>query len=443
MSRATHIEPPWWDIAEEHLSEATFLWSKWEQALSSPAFTLAEAAEREERLRAHLDGLVLGGAMVAERMLKPALAEEDPFLVAAASCALLDGGQSLDMLLAETGLESAVQWAGVQRALEFCEREGLPAQMLALLSRSAPPARVCILGALGARGVEAGPELERLLSSDEPVLVSNALKVVRNSASSPIREQVRRLLGSPLPDIRAAALETGVALGLRGAWLACQQFASEDDAAGQRARLLMAMGGETPDIRALLALLGVPELRQDVLWVLGFSGRVAAADACVELLGEPDSRVARLAAESFCAITGLVLEGRYVRHEPRDAADELVPLEEEDLDEPLVLRSEDELLLAEPNAVRTWWREARHGFEPEGRYLHGKPARLDQFLEVLRGGPMRRHHVLALELAIRSQGRLFLQTSGGWRRQLRQMEEIQAMRGAMSFGPFRLLCQQN
>jgi len=436
------IAPPWWDIAEEHLSEAAFLWSKWEQALASPGFTLAESAEREERLRAHLDGLVLGGAVVAARLLKPALAEEDPFLVAAASCALLDGGQSLDLLLAETGQRSAEQWAGVQRALEFCDQEGLPTQLLAALSRSASPAQVCILGALGARGVDSGPEVEKLLSSDEPVLVSKALKAVRSLSSSALRERVRHLLGSPLPGIRAAALETGVALGLRAAWSACQQLASADDSAGRRARVLLSMGGEAPDIRTLLALLGVPALRLDVLWALGFSGRVAAADACVELLGDPDSRVARLAAESFCAITGLVLEGQYLRDEPRDVADELVPLEEENLDEPVVLRAEDELLLAEPDAVRAWWKEARRGFEPEGRYLHGKPARLDQFLEVLRDGSMRQRHVLALELFIRGQGRPFLQTNGGWRRQLRQMEEIQAMRGAMVFGSFKLLCQQ-
>ena len=55
-----------WDIAKEHLDEAAFLRQLWEQSLCSPQYSLAEIAQGpEERMLAHLDALVLGGARVA------------------------------------------------------------------------------------------------------------------------------------------------------------------------------------------------------------------------------------------------------------------------------------------------------------------------------------------------------------------------------------------
>src|SRR3954447_14562074 len=79
-----------WDVYEEHLAEAGFLWSQWVQDSRAPNYTMAEVqAGPEERLIAHLDGLVLGGAAVREKLLQPALAEEDPELVFAAAWAFL------------------------------------------------------------------------------------------------------------------------------------------------------------------------------------------------------------------------------------------------------------------------------------------------------------------------------------------------------------------
>jgi len=66
------------DVLEEHLSEAAFLWTQWERALVAPDYTLDETAELEERLLAHLDGLVTAGRPAIE-LLAPKVREgEDP-----------------------------------------------------------------------------------------------------------------------------------------------------------------------------------------------------------------------------------------------------------------------------------------------------------------------------------------------------------------------------
>src|SRR5512133_3584601 len=91
------------DIYEEHLDEAAFLWFAWEDALRSANYVLDEVVEGPEaRLRAHLDGLVLGGAPVAEQLLLPALADSDPGRVSAAAWSLLhaEDGEYFDTLFA-------------------------------------------------------------------------------------------------------------------------------------------------------------------------------------------------------------------------------------------------------------------------------------------------------------------------------------------------------
>ena len=81
-------------IYEEHLDEAAFLWEQWERSLGSSRHVLSEVAEEEERLRAHLDGLVLGGRAVAEELLVLALESDEGPRVTAAAFALLEGSEA-------------------------------------------------------------------------------------------------------------------------------------------------------------------------------------------------------------------------------------------------------------------------------------------------------------------------------------------------------------
>src|SRR6516225_874543 len=79
------------DVYEENLDEAAFLWRAWEAARVSATQTPADvAAGPEERLRAHLDELVLGGKEVAVNLLVPALGGDEIDRVAPATWALLE-----------------------------------------------------------------------------------------------------------------------------------------------------------------------------------------------------------------------------------------------------------------------------------------------------------------------------------------------------------------
>ena len=244
------VRPIPWDIYEEHLDEAAFLWWQWERALDAANYTLDEVIDGpEERLRAHLDGLVLGGARVAERLLLPALGDDDPGKVAAATWALL-AGEDADHLEAVfealTKAEKNETRAAMGRAFELCQRADLGARLLPRFEPSAPGVQAVIVNAVSAeaeRRAAAGSgalpattkeartaalPLEALLRSRHPELLVAALRALRRARDPELAALVEGPLGSPYVAVRDAAIETGLILGMPGASRACNKLVARN-----------------------------------------------------------------------------------------------------------------------------------------------------------------------------------------------------------------------
>ncbi len=404
---------------EVHLEDAAFLWAQWEHALWAPDYVLAEVAQGEERrLLAHLDALVLGGRAVAERFLLPALQGEELSAISAAGLALL-GGEDVDWR--ETVFEWLAEGAeelisGIRRAVELSPREDISPGLARLLPGLPPNEQAGVLAALRFRQSDAGEALRKLKLGDDISLRTEAVRCARFASRAIAEEWVRIGLGDSEPRVRDAALETGLVLGSRQAWTRCRQLLEEGGEVPRVALLALAMGGEGKDLEALAKALGDPSLRDEVLWALGFSGKLEAAEMAFQSLQEVGDR---LAAESFAAITGLPLGPPFIDEEELDEEDfdeELLDAEAESEEEeeaaPAVDSSVQELLpgpevlpgKVQIVRVERWWQEARKHFEPTGRYLRGQPLSVELVRAALEGESMRRRPVLAWELAIRSQG---------------------------------------
>jgi hypothetical protein len=76
---AGHDDPELlFDIIEEHFEEAAFYFRRWDEAQDGFDYTLDEVRRGpEELLRANIDGLVVGGAAAAERLLWPAIESDE------------------------------------------------------------------------------------------------------------------------------------------------------------------------------------------------------------------------------------------------------------------------------------------------------------------------------------------------------------------------------
>lgn len=406
------LVPPLWDVVEEHLDEAEFLWAQREGDLDAPDMTLDEVADiDEDRLLANVEGLVIAGAPARERLLWPALEDDaEPNRMAAAALALLSGDdpRAARDVIALLASGTDAQRAAAMRAAAIAGRSDLDDALAPVLAARDPAARAAALDVLSFRGDRRAAEwASDVRAADDPRLVAAALRALRGASARADDPLLAQSLISDDPAIREAAMITGLVRGVRAAFRLCRR-ALESAEASPTALACLAIAGDARDHQALAALLGAPESRAAALWAIGFGGRVAGAEACLPLLH--DDAAAPLAAEAFIAITGMPVDLGDLLEEAIVEPVEPIPFEEEDLDADLVPGPEARLPRIDPARAEAWWAEHQHRFDRRRRYLAGEPISAGGVLAALARGPMRRRHVLALELAIRTGGSARLET---------------------------------
>lgn len=436
-SRQTHVAPfIQWDVLEEHLQEAAFLWTQRERALSATSHVLEEVLTGDEaRLFAHMEGLLNGGVRVARRLLCPALQEGDEGTAAVAACVLLASseedwrGAVLDALVARESPD------GLLRAIGLSPRGDLDAALLERFPRLAPPLQSGVLEVLTFRQTAPDAALALLPRSHEnPALWAAALRAARFAARPLAVEFVRRGLAEPEPRVQQAAIESGCILGERAAWLLCRRLCETSGSSIPRQALLaLAVGGDGPSVELLVKRLGSSDETPEILWALSFSGAPLAAEAAWGLLrstGEP------LAAEVLAAVYGLPLQTLADTSLPDEAP------EEEEQDEaqqpeasglPGPTASAGRLRL---DAVEAWWNQVNSRFERTVRYIHGQPWSQATMLMALESAPLVRRPALAWELAVRTRGTHQVETGQWAHRQLRQIAALTQTRSPFMTGSF-------
>jgi uncharacterized protein (TIGR02270 family) len=230
------------------------------------------------------------------------------------------------------------------------------------------------------------------------------------------------------PETRDMALQVGFIQGSRETWAACQQLVAARQPGTRNPMVLLALAGGERERKLLVDSLGVPALRKDALWALGFCGHIEVAESCLEFMG--DAQLARLAGESFSAVTGLEIKEQFAVEVVEEEQEQPIPLEEEDLDADLIPPPEAALPVPHVGEVRKWWQAERRRFDTRTRYLSGKPWEWNTLLESLAGAPMRRRHTLALDLARRGSGQIHVNTRALAHHQRLQL--LQARRGGGS-----------
>jgi len=416
-----------WDVCEEHLSEGTWRWTQWEGALRAPDFSLVDAAAMEEWVHANVAGLRAGGERVRGELLVPSLEEEDPSLVGVTVLAMVeDGTPAEEIRWLVRSAAGPVQHAGVKRALQVSEARDVGGALAPLLRADDDEVLAVTLETLAFRGEVPQGVLGDFLGHPDARLHVAALRSpeVLSERGQP---RLSQAMASAHPEVRLAALEMGLASGMREAWKVCQT-ALDSGVHGREAGVLWALGGGEEDLALLLERLRSPERRADALWALGFSGWATAAEACLEWL--EDGKVGRLAGEAFEAITGLRLEGGYAL--PFEA---LPPVDEDAAELDVTLHAEDFLPWPAAEAVRGWWKQSRGRFVGGTRYLYGHPYSGGALWAALERGPMRRRHVWAQELVLRTRGTCRVATLAFVNRQRSDLEAVRATCSRLRMDP--------
>ncbi|MCA9655736.1 MAG: hypothetical protein H6712_06215 [Myxococcales bacterium] len=315
-----------------------------------------------------------------------------------------DGGAAIE---AEPEPDPRIE--GLALALALASHPQLDDQLRARAAKADGPSLALLLGVCADRGLHPGPALERGLLHDEPAVVQAALRAAAFGERTRLLAAVETHLLHRSPAVRLAALDTAILWGSRAAWELIGRAYGAPNAGP--VRVWIACLGDDRHAQALVPLLDDEALRHDVLWALGFSGRVPAVEACLRWLDDDDQTTRRLAGEAVAAIVGLDPEDDTLWEQ--DGGTDLLsrgiegdgPEEDEDeLDADLREAPEDELPLPNAEAIRERWGRLRGGFVAGQRYILGKPVGREGLGWALPMLSCRRVDVVARELVARSHG---------------------------------------
>lgn len=424
-----------WDVQEEHLDEAAFLFEQFEGALDSPLYLLDElAAGPEARMLAHIDGLLVGGAPVVEELLLPVIedSEADPGALFVSAYVTLMSAPTERCAAVLSALEHAKgeRWRCLVRALELCDRRGFGAWLHHGLERAAPRGLAGRMRGLASQEHPVDPRASDWLTASDPEVARAACRWLACAPEPALFGALRAPLQHEDARVRRDALDAACICAPDQIWAWVVQLSERgDEGLRERALLWTALLGDASVHARLVAGLG----QGASPWPVSFTGRAEAVDAAIDLLA--DEALGPLAGELIQAIAGLPSEDAFWADPPMAYEDEeeaLPAFEDDDLEAEPVPTPQDELRLPRPDAIARWWSERRDLFDPNLRYLDGVAMGPGPLSAAIDAQPCRRRHDLALELRSRTQGSFQLETrsfSAVQRERLRALPPVQLQTG--------------
>lgn len=386
-------------IVEESLDEAEFLWALRAHALDAHDQNLERVRTwTEDRLRAALDGVVVGGDGIVDA-LEPALRDGPPARasVAAYTLSMLHTQPAFDALMRV--LPDAPDITAIRRGLELGVSD-LFLQRLQPLASQSPRLLALLTDLRVGQDANAREKIPTLWANPDDDVKAATIRLTRTCDKELACRVVLAALPLENPEIRLEAIELGLMHGMKEAWTAALAIVNAPQPGFGRAAIAVASLGSPQDHDRIVPAYEQPDWQRDALFASGFAGTVGAADACLAAMKK--GILPRVAAESFCTITGLDLaKEKMIVPEPPEKP---VSFEDDDLDADLVPSADDLLPMPDIPAVEGWWTANRKRFPAQQQFIAGQPWSLALLHQRLLAGPMRRRHGWAFEVAMHTQG---------------------------------------
>ncbi len=280
------------ELYEEYLADAAFLYAQRLALMADPAMAWTKVGAFEDRLEAHLDGLVVGGEPALEVCVRHAEGDDAGELFAAVSVFCRQQRQDLVMAALDRLDPGAEQAAGA--AADALKYE-LPAAWLpdwiGLLQNGDPKLAPILARAFGYRRVGCGPQLAAAMERCAPSALPAVIWALGRIAYQPAAERLIDYLRSGDKATRSAAALAVARMGEWGRSSACEE-------------------GQVADLPRILAVAGGPEAvrllgsdgTSDATTALGLLGAPECVPALISRLERPD--VAPCAAAALECITG-------------------------------------------------------------------------------------------------------------------------------------------
>jgi len=359
------------DILEEHFEELAFLWGQRQEALYSPEYTLPELLELEERIEAHVQGLLVGAENTIP-FVEDGLSQDEPLEVFAASYTLL----RLNIDPAARQVKDAFfqaegpQLGGIREALCNGPIDMVMGQLRETVTSAPAPIAAAAAEALAFHG-KLDPATAQLakFSQDKSAQVRRAAwrLIMLVPAPGQLSPEVSAQLSDAAthdedPAVRAEALQA--AAWTLQPWLLehCRTLCDQPHPDNADAILLLAILGKPFDLERILGVARAAELGPLRFRVLGTFGHPGVVETLLEAMQSKDPLTAAAAGAAFTKITGADIE-----------SDQKVQVPPEDGSEPDEFEREflDEVTLPDPASARAHWEQVKAEFSSGTRWCHG------------------------------------------------------------------------
>ena len=359
------------DILEEHFEDLAFLWGQRQEALYSPDYTMPELRDLEERIEAHVQGLLVGGENTIG-FVEDGLSQDEPLEVFAAAYTLLRlnidsaARQVMDAFLQAEG----PQLDGIREAL--CH--GPIDIVMGLLHEAAASAPAPIAAAAAealAFHRKLDPAIPQLaeFSQDKNAKVRRAAwrLIMLVSPTGQLSPDVTAQLSDAAmhdedPGVRAEALQA--AAWTMQPWLPehCRKLCDRPHPDNAETTLLLAIIGKPFDLERILQVARAAELGPMRFHVPGAFGHPGVVEILLEAMQSKDPLTAAAAGAAFTKITGADIE-----------SDQKVLVLPEDGSEPNEFEQEflDEVTLPDPVSAQVHWEQVKDEFSSGTRWCHG------------------------------------------------------------------------
>ena len=352
------------DLLIEHFEELEFLWSQRCQVLTSPVLTRRELLRLEERIAAHLEGLMVGGEACVD-VVKGGLTSGESSVAFAAAFTLLNLNlEPATKLVREAFLQAqGSACLGIGQALGHS-----PSRAALEILRAGYGGESPLVGAVAAQGLafhqqlEKNPErFERWASDESPLVRAAAWRACALGGFTAKPQSLEAGLKDEDVTVRQAALEAA-------AWIRYPDLlrllrgALNEPAANWNALLLFATLAGAEDAPRLMALATRPELGPRRFEILGVLGDPAGVEHLLRGMQSSEPRTAVTAAAAFTRITGHDIESQ-----------RRVTLPPEDGHEPDEFEKEflDEAKLPDMEKAAQYWERNRNQFAAGSRWAKG------------------------------------------------------------------------
>ncbi len=290
------------DIFEDHLDEALFLFQRSQLAFEMLDLVQKDLDELRQRLRAHLDGLLLDPA-AAWQLCHPQLAEGDSEHAFVAGIVAFEGCEAERVSVVEAMLAAASpeQLSGFAAAAAQTNWGGAEAWLRTLLGSPHANARALALQALGERGVDPGPALDRALASGDRLELLAALRAAFDLGAGRTATAVTRIAHGDDAEVVARALRVMARTAAPGTRERCLELLDAGHAAAGAAAEVLGASGHAQDSARLVDLIARTdgELRRSAIIALGLLGDLDAVPALSTYLENAETAGVATAALSW------------------------------------------------------------------------------------------------------------------------------------------------